>query len=110
MSRLKPRFVLLNTVFKLRKYHSTDGINSSYIALTIKYLRLHVKSACRIPKPITEDECVRLDNSRGGYSTEVNWTTTIREAGILQPHIGPRTFARRVAKVLTIQPFPGEVK
>jgi len=79
--------VLINTVFQLKKYHSTDGINSSYIALTVKYLRLHVKSSCRIPKPI-EDECVLLDNARGGYSTAANWTTTIwlpasniREAG-----------------------------
>jgi len=43
---------------------------------------------------------VRLDNSRGGYSTFANWTMTIREAGVLQPHIGPRIFAKRVAKVL----------
>jgi len=99
MSRLKPRFVLINTVVQLKKYHSTDGIHSSYIALTIKYLRLHVKSACRVPKPI-EDECVHLDNSRGGYYTATNWTTAIHETGILQLHIGPRTFARRVAKVL----------
>jgi len=52
-----------------------------------------------MPKPI-EDECVRLDNSPGGYSTAANWITTIREAGILQLHIGPRTSLRRVAKVL----------
>jgi len=33
-----------------------------------------------MPKPI-EDESVRLDNLRGGYSTAANWATHIREAG-----------------------------
>jgi len=91
MSRLKPRFGLINRVVQLKKYHSTDGINSSYIALTIKYLRLLLKRVCRIPKPI-EDECVRLDNSRGGYSTASDVFSTT--SGVPQEFIlGPIIFA-----------------
>jgi len=90
MSRMKPRFVLIYTVSQLKKYHSTASIDPSYIALTINYLRLHVKGSCRTPKPIA-DECVSVDNSRGGYSTAdkwrggdstaAYWATQIREAG-----------------------------